>query len=57
MNNKPAAGGSLMETIQALTAATPLFAISLHLRVPKSAIGSRKSAQKLGFPAPLPKSG
>ncbi|MCC5023532.1 MAG: hypothetical protein J6386_12450 [Candidatus Synoicihabitans palmerolidicus] len=56
MNNKPTAEGSLMETIQALTAATPPFASSLHLRVPKSAIGSRKSAQKIGFPVPLPKS-
>ncbi|MCC5021653.1 MAG: hypothetical protein J6386_02070 [Candidatus Synoicihabitans palmerolidicus] len=57
MNNKPAAGGSLMETIQALTAATPPFAISLHLRALTSAIGSWKSAQKIGFPAPFPKSG
>ncbi|MCC5023009.1 MAG: hypothetical protein J6386_09550 [Candidatus Synoicihabitans palmerolidicus] len=57
MNNKPAAGGSLMETIQALTAAHCNLAIKLHLRAPTSAIGSRKFAQKIGFFAPLPKSG
>ncbi|MCC5022512.1 MAG: hypothetical protein J6386_06820 [Candidatus Synoicihabitans palmerolidicus] len=57
MNNKSAAGGALMETIQALTAATPPFATSLHLRAPTSAIGSRKSAQKSAFLPPFQNQG
>ncbi|MCC5024798.1 MAG: hypothetical protein J6386_19290 [Candidatus Synoicihabitans palmerolidicus] len=57
MNNKPAAGGYLMETIQALTAATLQFSHKLHLRAPTSAIGSRKSAQKSAFLPPFQNQG
>ncbi|MCC5025125.1 MAG: hypothetical protein J6386_21100 [Candidatus Synoicihabitans palmerolidicus] len=57
MNNKPAAGGSFLETIQALLLRHCNLTIKLHLRAPTSAIGSRKSVQKSAFLPPFQNQG